>query len=78
MPPNSKIKTEGNIYDVGSDGIGLASIWIGCGAPSGSDLDAGVTWIEANGTPSASQLIPHREGGWALCSRCAVNSESGE
>jgi len=47
-----------------SDGIGLASIWIGGGAPTGFgsgsfDLDAGVAWIEAHGAPGAPQLIPH-------------------
>ena len=67
----------------GSDGIGLASIWIGGGAPAGSgsgssDLDAGVAWIEAYGAPGAPQLIPHWEGGWALYSQCAVNSQSEE
>ena len=41
-----------------SDGIGLASIWIGGGAPAGfgsgsSDLDAGVAWIKARGAPGA-------------------------
>ena len=66
-----------------SDGIGLASIWIGGGAPVGSgsgssDLDAGVAWIEAYGAPGAPQLIPHWEGGWALYSQYAVNSQSGE
>ena len=49
---------------LGSDGIGLASIWIGGGAPAGfgsgsSDFDAGVAWIKAHGAPSAPQLIPH-------------------
>ena len=66
-----------------SDGIGLASIWIGGGAPAGSgsgsfDFDAGVARIEAHGAPGAPQLIPHWEGGWALYSRCAANSQSGE
>ena len=66
-----------------SDGIGLASIWIGGGAPTGSgsgssNLDAGVAWIEAHGAPGAPQLIPYREGGWVLCSQCAVNSQLGE
>ena len=63
-----------------SDGIGL-----GGGAPAGSgsgsgssDLDAGVAWIEAYGAPGAPQLIPHWEGGWALYSQCAVNSQLGE
>ncbi|OCK79739.1 hypothetical protein K432DRAFT_443663 [Lepidopterella palustris CBS 459.81] len=36
-------------------------------------IDASVAWIEAPGAP---QPIPYREGGWALCSRCAVNSQS--
>ena len=66
-----------------SDGIGLASIWIGGGAPAGfgsgsSDLDAGVAWIEARGAPGAPQLIPHWEGGWALYSWYTVNSQSGD
>ena len=64
-----------------SDLFGLATIWIGCGAPAGSGqlhIDAGVAWIEVHGAPGAPQLIPHREGGWALCSRCAMNSQSGE
>src|SRR6266704_2433922 len=69
-------------FAISSDGIGLASIWIGGGAPAGfgfgsSDLDAGVAWIEARGAPGAPQLILYREGGWALYSRCAVNSQSG-
>ena len=66
-----------------SNGIGLASIWIGGRAPAGfgfgsSDLNAGVAWTEAYGAPGAPQLIPHWEGGWALYSRCAVNSQLGE
>ena len=53
------------------------------GAPAGfgsgsSDLDAGVAWIEAYGAPGAPQLIPHWEGGWALYSQYAVNSQSGD
>ncbi len=77
MPPRS------HLGEQASDGIGLASIWIGGGAPAGfglgsSDLDAGVAWIEARGAPGAPQLIPYREGGWALYSRCAVNSQSGD
>ena len=64
-----------------SDGIRLVFIWIGGGAPAGSeysDLDASVAWIEAHGAPGAPQPIPHREGGWALCNRYAMNSQSRE
>jgi len=54
-------------------------IWIGYGAPAGSRsgllyIDAGVAWIEAYGAPGAPQLIPYWEGGWALYSRCTMNS----
>jgi len=66
-----------------SDLFGLATIWIGCGAPAGSGsgllhIDAGVAWIEAHGAPGAPQLIPHWEGGWALYSQCTMNSQLGE
>jgi len=57
----------------GSDGIRLASIWTGSGAPAGrgsgsSDLNAGVAWIKAHGASGTPQPIPHWEGGWALYS----------
>ena len=44
-----------------SDGIGLASVWIGGGAPAGFgsgsfDLDAGVAWIEAYGATAYTLL----------------------
>ena len=63
-PPPSHVGYVSRMFDANSDGIGLASIWIGGGAPTGFgsgsfDLDAGVAWIEAHGAPGAPQLIPH-------------------
>ena len=79
----SNTSVHAGCFTADSNGIGLASIWISGGAPArfgsgSSDLNAGVAWIKARGAPGAPQLIPHWEGGWALYSQYAVNSQSGD